>query len=62
MDLIEGIKTCWSFFGVVGKVAMDGLWEMDLIEGIKTFSQFSQDRPPYRYTLWEMDLIEGIKT
>ncbi len=36
------------------------LWEMDLIEGIKTRSVLL----PYCLAaqLWEMDLIEGIKT
>ncbi len=40
---------------------MCGLWEMDLIEGIKTAVL---NKPNYRLSgaLWEMDLIEGIKT
>ncbi len=60
MDLIEGIKTLcpWCHISKFRRL----LWEMDLIEGIKTTGadeHFNIESTP---GLWEMDLIEGIKT
>ncbi len=39
MDLIEGIKT--QLLGIAVFTDRSGLWEMDLIEGIKTFIHFA---------------------
>ncbi len=59
MDLIEGIKT-----GDLIKydTTFRVLWEMDLIEGIKTLTSASINDADVIVRLWEMDLIEGIKT
>ncbi len=38
------------------------LWEMDLIEGIKTPTRRRATTWRIGSGLWEMDLIEGIKT
>ncbi len=59
MDLIEGIKTWIMPYGIF---TLFLLWEMDLIEGIKTGDRYEPDRRQVGPLLWEMDLIEGIKT
>ncbi len=60
MDLIEGIKTVpYPLQQWLNEEKV--LWEMDLIEGIKT-SSLARALALSALVLWEMDLIEGIKT